>query len=90
MRGWASHPYLIHSRPISVFPIIGPSIFGTTQNAFLEFSNAISNVYHCGQCYSHQATTLGSVKIAVDGLSEPLVGYFTSLLRVSLSLLPSF
>ena len=90
MRGWAPHPYLIHSHPASVFPIMGPSVFGTTQNAFLELSDAISNVYHRGQHYSCQATTLGSVKIAVDGLSEPLVGYRASLLRVSLSLSPSF
>ena len=69
---------------------MGPFVFGTTQNAFLELSDAISNVYYHGQRYSRQATTLGSVKIAVNGLSEPLVGYRASLLWVSLSLSPSF
>ena len=60
-------------------PLMGSVVLGTTQNAYLELSNAISNVFHHSQHYSHKATTLGSVKMAIDGLSDPVVNLFFSL-----------
>jgi len=60
-------------------PIMGSIVLGTTQNAYLELSNAISNIFYYSQCYSHKAMTLGSVKIAIDGLSDPIVNFFFSL-----------
>jgi len=58
---------------------MGSVILGTTQNAYLKLSDAISNVFHNSQCYSHKATTLGSVKMAIDGLLDPIVNLFFSL-----------
>jgi len=71
--------YLSHScsRLIaySRFPssIMGSVVLGTTQNAYFELSDAISNIFYHSQCYSHKATTLGSVKMFIDGLSDPVV-----------------
>jgi len=48
------------------------SVTGETHNAFLELSNAVSNVFHRSQCYAHHETTLGSLKMAIDSLAEPL------------------
>ena len=55
---------------------MGSIVLGTTQNAYLELSDAISNVFHRSQRYSRKATTLGSVKMAIDGLSDPVVNLF--------------
>jgi len=49
------------------------SVTGETHNAFLELSNAVSNVFHCSQCYAHHETTLGSLKMAIDSLAKPTV-----------------
>ena len=57
-------------------PLMGSVVLGTTQNAYLELSDAISNVFHRSQRYSRKATTLGSVKMAIDGLSDPVVNLF--------------
>jgi len=48
------------------------SVTGETHNAFLELSNAISNVFHRSQHYARHETTLGSLKMAIDSLAEPL------------------
>jgi len=53
---------------------MGSVILGTTQNAYLELSDAISNIFHCSQRYSHKAMTLG----AIDSLSDPIVNLFFS------------
>jgi len=58
--------------------IMGSVVLGTTQNAYLELSDAISNIFHCSQCYSHKATTLRSVKMSINGLSDPVVNLFFS------------
>jgi len=74
--------YLSHScsRLIaySRFPssIMSSVVLGTTQNAYLKLSDAISNVFHCSQHYSRKATTLGSVKMSIDGLFDPVVNLF--------------
>jgi len=49
------------------------SVTGETHNAFLELSDAVSNVFHCSQHYARHETTLGSLKMAIDGLAEPAV-----------------
>ena len=59
-------------------PLMGSVVLGTTQNAYLELSDAISNVFHHSQHYSRKATTLESVKMAIDGLSDPIVNLFFS------------
>jgi len=74
--------YLSHScsRLIAYcrFPssIMSSVILGTTQNAYLKLSDAISNVFHCSQHYSCKATTLGSVKMSINGLFDPVVNLF--------------
>jgi len=60
-------------------PLMGSVVLGTTQNAYLELADAISNVFHRSQRYSRKATTLGSVKMAIDSLSDPVVNLFFSL-----------
>jgi len=50
------------------------SVTGETHNAFLELSNAISNVFHRNQRYTRHKTTLGSLKMAIDSLAEPADG----------------
>jgi len=52
---------------------MGSVVLGTTQNAYFELSDAISNIFYHSQCYSHKAMTLGSVKMSIDGLSDPVV-----------------
>jgi len=49
------------------------SVTGETHNAFLELSDAVSNVFHCSQHYAHHETTLGSLKMAIDSLAKPAV-----------------
>jgi len=49
------------------------SITGETHNAFLELSDAISNVFHRSQRYTCHKTTLSSLKIAIDSLAKPTV-----------------
>ena len=58
---------------------MGSVVLSTTQNAYLELSDAISNVFYCSQHYSRKAMTLGSVKMAIDDLSDPVVNLFFSL-----------
>ena len=48
-------------------------ITGKTQNAFLELSDAVSNVIYHSQRFARSETTLGSVKSAIEGLAEPVV-----------------
>jgi len=48
-------------------------VTGETHNAFLELSDAVSNVFHHSQCYAYHETTLGSLKMAIDSLAEPAV-----------------
>jgi len=84
-RGCRGHDfYLSHScsHPIAYFrfssSIMGSVVLGTTQNAYLELFDAISNVFHHSQCYSRKVTTLGSVKMAIDSLFDPVVNLFFS------------
>jgi len=49
------------------------SVTDETHNAFLELSNAISNVFHHSQHYTHHETTLGSLKMAINSLAKPAV-----------------
>jgi len=49
------------------------SVTGETHNAFLELSNAVSNVFHRSQHYARHETTLGFLKMAIDSLAEPAV-----------------
>jgi len=71
-------------------------VTGETYNTVLELFDAISNVFHCSQYYSHHKITLGSLKIAIDSLAEPAVSilflfllldllFFTVFLIVTLS-----
>ena len=85
-RGCSGHGfYLSHScshliaYSRSSSSIIGSIILGITQNAYLELSDAIFNVLHCRQHYSCKAMTLGSVKMAIDGLLDPIINLFFSL-----------
>ena len=55
------------------YSIMAPFITGETQNAFLELSDVVSNVFHRSQRFSHRETTLGSVKSAIEGLIKPAV-----------------
>jgi len=48
-------------------------VTGETHNVFLELSDAISNIFHHSQCYAHHETTLGSLKMAINSLAEPIV-----------------
>jgi len=57
---------------------MGSVVLGTTQNAYFELSDAISNVFHHSQRYSSKAMTLRSIKMAIDGLSNPIVNLFFS------------
>jgi len=56
-----------------VLTFIISSVTSETYNAFLELSNAVSNVFHHSQHYSCHETTLGSLKMAIDSLAEPTV-----------------
>ena len=49
------------------------SVTGETHNAFLELSDAVSNVFHRSQRYTCHETTLSSLKIAIDSLAKPAV-----------------
>jgi len=64
-----------HSIPSSslLLTSIASSVTGKTHNAFLELSNAVSNVFHHSQHYARHETTLGSLKMAIDSLAEPTV-----------------
>jgi len=66
------------------------SITGETHNAFLELSNAISNVFHRSQCYSCHETTLGSLKMAINSLAEPIVSILFLFLLLDLLFLTVF
>ena len=66
------------------------SVTSETHNAFLELSNAISNVFHRSQCYGHHETTLGSLKIAIDSLAKPTVSILFLFLLLDLLFLTVF
>jgi len=67
--------FLNHSIPSSslLLTSMASSVTGETHNAFLELSNAVSNVFHHSQRYARHETTLGSLKMAIDSLAEPAV-----------------
>jgi len=65
-------------------------VTGKTHNAFLELSNAVSNVFHHSQCYSRHETTLGSLKIAIDSLAELAVSILFLFLLLDLLFLTVF
>jgi len=46
---------------------------GETQNAFIELSDAASNVVHWSKHLKFNKSTLGSIKHAVDALGDPVV-----------------
>jgi len=46
---------------------------GETQNAFIELSDAASNVVHQSKCLKFNKSTLGSIKHAVNALGDPVV-----------------
>jgi len=48
-------------------------IKGETQNAFMELSDAVSNVVYQSKRLKFNKSTLGSIKRAVDALSNPVV-----------------
>jgi len=66
------------------------SVTGETHNAFLELSNAVSNIFHCSQRYSCYETTLGSLKIAIDNLAKSAVSILFPFLLLDLLFLIVF
>jgi len=44
-----------------------------TQNAFIELSDAASNVVHQSKHLKFNKSTLGSIKCAIDALGNPVV-----------------
>jgi len=62
-----------HSIPFSslLLTSMASSLTGETHNAFLELSDAVSNVFHRSQRYARHETTLGFLKMAIDSLAEP-------------------
>jgi len=66
------------------------SVTGETHNAFLELSDAVSNIFHHSQCYSHHETTLGSLKMAIDNLAKPTVSILFLFLLLDLLFLTVF
>jgi len=48
-------------------------IKGETQNAFMELSDAASNVVHQSERLKFNKSTLGSIKCAVNALGNPVV-----------------
>jgi len=66
------------------------SVTSETHNAFLELSDAISNVFHCSQCYTRHETTLGSLKMAINSLTEPVVSILSLFLLFDLLFLIVF
>ena len=46
---------------------------GETQNAFMELSDAASNVVHQSERLKFNKSTLGSIKRTVDALGNPMV-----------------
>ena len=66
------------------------SVTGETHNAFLELSDAVSNVFHCSQRYAHHETTLGSLKMAIDSLAKPTVSILFLFLLLDLLFLTVF
>jgi len=67
--------FLSCSIPSSSFILtsMASSVTGETHNVFLELSDAVSNVFHCSQRYSHHETILESLKMAIDSLAKPTV-----------------
>jgi len=49
------------------------NVKGETQNAFIELSDAASNVVHQSERLKFNKSTLGSIKRAVDALGDPVV-----------------
>ena len=84
--------FLSHSIPSSSFILTSMafSVTSETHNAFLELSNAISNVFHRSQCYGHHETTLGSLKIAINSLAKPTVSILFLFLLLDLLFLTVF
>jgi len=66
------------------------SVTGKTHNAFLELSDAVSNVFHCSQHYSRHETTLGSLKMAIDSLARSAMSIFFLFLLLDLLFLTVF
>jgi len=64
-----------HSIPFSslLLTSMASSVTSETHNAFLELSDAVSNVFHRSQRYARHETTLGSLKMAIDSLAESAV-----------------
>jgi len=60
------------------------SVTGETRNAFLELSDAVSNIFHRSQHYSRHKTTLGSLKMAIDSLAKPAVSILFPFLLLDL------
>jgi len=46
---------------------------GETQNAFMELSDAASNVVHQSEHLKFNKSTLGSIKRTIDALGDPVV-----------------
>jgi len=46
---------------------------GETQNAFMELSDAASNVVHRSEYLKFNKSTLGSIKRAINALGDPVV-----------------
>ena len=49
------------------------NVKGETQNAFMELSDATSNVVHWSKRLKFNKSTLGSIKCAIDALGDPVV-----------------
>jgi len=62
-------------------------VTGETHNAFLELSDAVSNVFHHSQCYACHKTTL---KMAINSLAEPAVSILFPFLLFDLLFLIAF
>jgi len=86
--------FLFSSRSILLLSFVLISmvflVTSETHNAFLELSDAVSNVFYCSQYYSCHETTLGSLKMAIDSLAKPTVSSLFLFLLLDLLFLTVF
>ena len=52
------------------------NVAGEICNPHIELFDVISNVVYYSNCFKNKESTLGSVKRAVDNLTNPIISYF--------------
>ena len=63
---------------------------GETLNAYVELSDAVSNVVHRSEQFKYNKSTLSSIRHAVDALVDPVVHSLPSASLISLALIHCF